>query len=185
MHKESHYRGSDVVRWWLAEQGLTLAVCHSDCGRAYTRSAFRPCQADNPFRVRAHGRLGCRRHAARRCHTSPQLQQSRRVRWVSQLAASCWTGTPAIVGKLVDGAVAIDIDTDRPSRRFVGASMARPVLLFARGRCGRSAVQDHAGGHRHGHVRVPNSCKPDSRNATTFYFCPTPMLSGAVSTAAP
>jgi excisionase family DNA binding protein len=40
MHKESHYRRSDVVRW-LAEQGVTLAVCQSDCGRTYTRNAFK------------------------------------------------------------------------------------------------------------------------------------------------
>jgi hypothetical protein len=39
MHKESHYRPSDVVRW-LAEQGVALAVCQSECGRTYTRSAF-------------------------------------------------------------------------------------------------------------------------------------------------
>ena len=39
MHKESHYRRSDVVRW-LPEQGVTLAVCQSECGRTYTRSAF-------------------------------------------------------------------------------------------------------------------------------------------------
>ena len=38
-HKESHYRRSDVVRW-LAKQGVTLAVCQSECGRTYTRSAF-------------------------------------------------------------------------------------------------------------------------------------------------
>ena len=38
-HKESHYRRSDVVRW-LTEQGVTLAVCQSECGRTYTRSAF-------------------------------------------------------------------------------------------------------------------------------------------------
>jgi hypothetical protein len=40
MHKESHYRRSDVVRW-LAEQGVTLAVCQSECERTYTRSAFK------------------------------------------------------------------------------------------------------------------------------------------------
>jgi excisionase family DNA binding protein len=39
-HKESHYRRRDVVRW-LAEQGVTLAVCQSECGRTYTRSAFK------------------------------------------------------------------------------------------------------------------------------------------------
>ena len=39
MHKESHYRRSDVVRW-LAEQGVTLAVCQSECDMTYTRSAF-------------------------------------------------------------------------------------------------------------------------------------------------
>ena len=39
MHKKSHYRRSDVVRW-LAGQGVTLAVCQSECGRTYTRSAF-------------------------------------------------------------------------------------------------------------------------------------------------
>jgi excisionase family DNA binding protein len=40
MHKESHYRRSDVVRW-LAEQGVTLAVCQSECGSTYTRTAFK------------------------------------------------------------------------------------------------------------------------------------------------
>jgi excisionase family DNA binding protein len=39
MHKDSHYRRSDVVRW-LAEQGITLAICQSACSRTYTRSAF-------------------------------------------------------------------------------------------------------------------------------------------------
>jgi excisionase family DNA binding protein len=39
-HKESQYRRSDVVRW-LAEQGVTLAVCQSECGRTYTRTAFK------------------------------------------------------------------------------------------------------------------------------------------------
>jgi len=39
VHKESHYRRSDVVRW-LTEQGVTLAACQSECGRTYTRSAF-------------------------------------------------------------------------------------------------------------------------------------------------
>jgi hypothetical protein len=32
MHKESHYRRSDVVRW-LAEQGVMLSVCQSECAR--------------------------------------------------------------------------------------------------------------------------------------------------------
>ena len=39
MHKESHYRRSDVVRW-LAEQGVFLATCQSDCGGTYRLSAF-------------------------------------------------------------------------------------------------------------------------------------------------
>jgi excisionase family DNA binding protein len=38
MHKESRYRRSDVR--WLAEQGVTLAVCQSECDKTYTRSAF-------------------------------------------------------------------------------------------------------------------------------------------------
>jgi hypothetical protein len=38
-HKESHYRRSDVVRW-LAEQGVMLAVCQSECGRTYAINAF-------------------------------------------------------------------------------------------------------------------------------------------------
>ena len=38
-HKESHYRRSDVVRW-LAEQGVMLAVCRSECGRTYAIDAF-------------------------------------------------------------------------------------------------------------------------------------------------
>jgi hypothetical protein len=40
MHKESHYQRSDVV-WWLTEQGVTLAVCQSQCGGTYGRSAFK------------------------------------------------------------------------------------------------------------------------------------------------
>ena len=40
-HKESHYRRSDVVRW-LAEQGVMLAVCQSECGRTYALNAFTP-----------------------------------------------------------------------------------------------------------------------------------------------
>jgi hypothetical protein len=39
IHKDSHYKRSDVVRW-LAEQGITLAICQSECGGTYTRSAF-------------------------------------------------------------------------------------------------------------------------------------------------
>ena len=38
-HKESHYRRSDVVRW-LAEQGVFLAACQSDCGGTYRLSGF-------------------------------------------------------------------------------------------------------------------------------------------------
>ena len=38
-HKESHYRRSDVVRW-LAEQGVRLAVCQSECGETYALNAF-------------------------------------------------------------------------------------------------------------------------------------------------
>jgi hypothetical protein len=38
-HKESHYRRSDVVRW-LAEQGVMLAVCQSECGGSYALNAF-------------------------------------------------------------------------------------------------------------------------------------------------
>jgi len=38
-HKESHYRRSDVVRW-LAEQGVFLTTCQSDCGVTYRLSAF-------------------------------------------------------------------------------------------------------------------------------------------------
>jgi hypothetical protein len=38
-HKESHYRRGDVVRW-LAEQGVMLAVCQSECGRTYALDAF-------------------------------------------------------------------------------------------------------------------------------------------------
>ena len=38
-HKESHYRRSDVVRW-LAEQGVMLAVCQSECGVTYALNAF-------------------------------------------------------------------------------------------------------------------------------------------------
>jgi hypothetical protein len=39
IYKESHYRRSDVVRW-LAEQGVMLAVCQSECGRTYMRGAL-------------------------------------------------------------------------------------------------------------------------------------------------
>jgi hypothetical protein len=39
MHKESYYRRSDVVRW-LAEQGVMLSVCQSECGRTYRLGAF-------------------------------------------------------------------------------------------------------------------------------------------------
>jgi hypothetical protein len=38
-HKESHYQRGDVVRW-LAEQGVFLATCQSDCGGTYRLSAF-------------------------------------------------------------------------------------------------------------------------------------------------
>ena len=47
-HKESHYRRSDVVRW-LAEQGVMLAVCQSECGRTYAINAFTPME-DQPSR---------------------------------------------------------------------------------------------------------------------------------------
>jgi hypothetical protein len=40
-HKESHYRRSDVIRW-LAEQGVMLAVCQSQCSRTYAIHAFTP-----------------------------------------------------------------------------------------------------------------------------------------------
>ena len=39
MHKESHYRRSDVVRW-LAEQGVMLGVCQGQCGGTYALGAF-------------------------------------------------------------------------------------------------------------------------------------------------
>ena len=38
-HKESHYRRRDVIRW-LAEQGVFLATCQSDCGGIYRVDAF-------------------------------------------------------------------------------------------------------------------------------------------------
>jgi hypothetical protein len=38
-HKESHYRRSDVIRW-LADQGVLLATCQSDCGGTYRLNAF-------------------------------------------------------------------------------------------------------------------------------------------------
>ena len=38
-HKESHYRRSDVVRW-LAEQGVLLAICQSECRATYRLNAF-------------------------------------------------------------------------------------------------------------------------------------------------
>jgi hypothetical protein len=39
VHKASNYRRSDVVRW-LAEQGVMLATCQSECGRTYALNAF-------------------------------------------------------------------------------------------------------------------------------------------------
>jgi hypothetical protein len=39
-------RGSDVVRW-LAEQGVMLAACQSECGRTYALDAFTPVE-DQP-----------------------------------------------------------------------------------------------------------------------------------------
>jgi Helix-turn-helix domain len=44
IHKESHYRRSDVVRW-LAAQGVILAVCQSECGRTYALNAFTPVES--------------------------------------------------------------------------------------------------------------------------------------------
>jgi len=44
-HKESHYRRSDVVRW-LAEQGIMLAVCQSECVRTYALNAFTTVEDD-------------------------------------------------------------------------------------------------------------------------------------------
>jgi len=38
-HKESQYRRGDVLRW-LAEQGVFLATCQSECGGTYGLSAF-------------------------------------------------------------------------------------------------------------------------------------------------
>ena len=38
-HKESHYRRSDVVRWFV-EQGVLLAICQSKCGGTYRLNAF-------------------------------------------------------------------------------------------------------------------------------------------------
>jgi predicted DNA-binding transcriptional regulator AlpA len=35
------YRKSEVLKW-LPEQGAGLAVCSSECGRAYPRSEFKP-----------------------------------------------------------------------------------------------------------------------------------------------
>ena len=37
---------SDVVRW-LAEQGVTLAVCQNECSGTYTQARSRRCQARN------------------------------------------------------------------------------------------------------------------------------------------
>jgi hypothetical protein len=45
LHKESHYRRSDVVRW-LAEQGVVLAVCQSECGGTYRLNAFKTVEDD-------------------------------------------------------------------------------------------------------------------------------------------
>jgi excisionase family DNA binding protein len=44
-HKESHYRKSDVLRW-LAEQGVLLARCRSDCGGIYRLNAFTTVEDD-------------------------------------------------------------------------------------------------------------------------------------------
>ncbi|HEX6759520.1 MAG TPA: helix-turn-helix domain-containing protein [Propionibacteriaceae bacterium] len=40
-HKESHYRRSDVVQW-LADHGVMLAVCQSECRKTYALNAFTP-----------------------------------------------------------------------------------------------------------------------------------------------
>jgi len=39
-HKESHYRRVDATQW-LAEEGVLLATCQSDCGGISRLSAFR------------------------------------------------------------------------------------------------------------------------------------------------
>ena len=39
MHKESHYRRGDVIRW-LAEQGVLPTTCQSHCGGTYRVDAF-------------------------------------------------------------------------------------------------------------------------------------------------
>jgi hypothetical protein len=39
-HKESHYRRGDVIGW-LADQGVLLAICQSDCGGIYRVDAFK------------------------------------------------------------------------------------------------------------------------------------------------
>jgi hypothetical protein len=44
--QEGHYQRSDVVRC-LAEQGVMLAVCQSQCGRTYAINAFTPVE-DQP-----------------------------------------------------------------------------------------------------------------------------------------
>jgi hypothetical protein len=44
-HKESHYRRGDVIRW-LADQGVLLAICQSDCGGIYRLNAFTTVEND-------------------------------------------------------------------------------------------------------------------------------------------
>jgi hypothetical protein len=49
-HKESHYRRSDVIRW-LADQGVLLAICQSDCGGIYRLNAFTTVEDDEDQRL--------------------------------------------------------------------------------------------------------------------------------------
>jgi hypothetical protein len=44
-HKESHYRRADVIPW-LAEQGVLLTTCQSECGGTYRLNAFTTVEDD-------------------------------------------------------------------------------------------------------------------------------------------
>jgi hypothetical protein len=48
-HKESHYRRGDGIRW-LADQGVLLAICQSECGGTYRLNAFTTVEDDEDQR---------------------------------------------------------------------------------------------------------------------------------------
>ena len=50
LHKESHYRRSDVIRW-MADQEVLLAICQSECGGTYRLNAFTTVEDDEDQRL--------------------------------------------------------------------------------------------------------------------------------------